>query len=76
MKFETLFSIEFYCKGPLFNFVRGAALQNILIHDFSVRVINVSNKIKINKNIHYTILYYIPFITYIITLHLLHYVTL
>ena len=46
VKFETLFSIEFYCKGPLFNFVRGAALQNILIHDFSVRVINVSNKIK------------------------------
>ena len=52
VKFETLFSIEIYCKGPLFNFVRGAALQNILIHDFSVRVINVSNKIK-NKIINH-----------------------
>ena len=37
---------SFNCEGPLFNFVRGDALQNILIYDYSVRLIkiNVSNK--------------------------------
>ena len=32
--------LQLYCEGPLFNFVWGAAQQNISIYNFSVKVSN------------------------------------